>query len=223
MRRLFLSCLLAWLPGCTTADPPSRSPAPGPAPVPAAPASAAPDVSGGDPGFDDDVRDVVGKPARPWDAGAWFNSPPLDLADLRGKVVVVRWFMSPSCPLCSATAPSLVLLDQRYRDRGLSVVGMYHHKDPEPLDLEKVRGYVAHFGYTFPVAVDPDWRTLRRWWSDGHPKREYTSVTFVIDRAGVVRHVHLGGKLAPGSPEFAVVEGRVKALLDEPAPARASR
>lgn len=194
--------------GCTTADPPS--------PHPQAPAAAGiPPVSGGDPGFDADVRDVVGKPALAWDVDPWLDGKPRALADLRGKVVLVRWFMSPSCPMCSATAPSLVLLDQRYRDQGLQVIGMYHHKDPEPMDLEKVRGYVAHYGYTFPVAVDPDWRTMKRWWREGHPKREYTSVTFVIDRSGVVRHVHLGGRLAPDSPDFAVLEGVVKALLQE--------
>ncbi|XXT25372.1 hypothetical protein WME94_27975 [Sorangium sp. So ce429] len=52
---------------------------------------------------------------------------------------------------------------------------------------------------------------------DGHPKREYTSVSFLLDRAGLVRHVHLGGRLEPDTPELAVVEGRVRALLDEPA------
>jgi thiol-disulfide isomerase/thioredoxin len=175
----------------------------------------APLVSGGDPGFDDDVRDVVGHPAPPWDVGPWFNSAPLAPADLRGKVVLVRWFMSPSCPLCSASAPALVELDHRYRARGLAVIGMYHHKDDDPLDPEKVRGYVAHFGFTFPVAIDPDWRTGKRWWQNGH-KREYTSVSFLLDRAGIVRHVHLGGQLAPGSPAYAIVEERIKALLAEP-------
>jgi len=215
MRRPIPCFVLACLLGCTTADPPSpRAQDPGRAP------SASPDVSGGDPGFDDDVRDVVGKAPPPWNVGPWFNSGPLALADLKGKVVVVRWFMSPSCPMCSATAPSLVLLDQRYRERGLAVIGMYHHKDEEPLDPEKVRGYVAHYGYTFPVAIDPEWRTMKEWWKKGHPQREYTSVSFLIDRSGLVRHVHLGGKLAPGSPDFAVFEGRVKALLEEPAPSR---
>ena len=118
---------------------------------------------------------------------------------------------------CSATAPALKALDERYRDRGLVVVGMYHHKDPEPLDPEAVKGYLKHFGYGFPVAIDPDWRTLKRWWMAGHPKRQYTSVSFLVDRAGLVRHVHLGGTLEPGTPEFAVVEERVRALLDEPA------
>ena len=201
--------------GCTRAEPASPR-AGGAAPVASA---SAPAVSGGDPGFDDDVSDVVGRPAPAWDVGQWFNSAPLALGDLRGKVVLVRWFMSPNCPMCSASAPSLVMLDQRYRERGLAVIGMYHHKDEEPLDPEKVRGYVAHYGFTFPVAIDPEWRTLRRWWLiKGHETREYTSVTFVIDRGGVVRHVHLGGKLAPGSPELAIVEGRVQALLAEAAP-----
>jgi peroxiredoxin len=177
----------------------------------------APLVSGGDPGFDDDVHDVVGHPAPAWDVGPWFNSAPLALADLRGKVVLVRWFMSPNCPLCSASAPALVELDRRYRARGLAVIGMYHHKDDDPLDPEKVRGYVAHFGFTFPVAIDPDWRTGKRWWLNGH-NREYTSVSFLLDRAGGVRHVHLGGKLAPGSPDYTIVEERIKALLAEPAP-----
>src|SRR5262249_22819352 len=112
MRRLIFAYLLVSLLGCTTADAPARSSA-----SVQAPTSAWPEVSGGDPGLDNDVHDVVGKPAPPWQVSTWFNSPPLTLSDLRGKVVVVRWFMSPSCPLCSATAPSLVLLDQRYRDR----------------------------------------------------------------------------------------------------------
>ncbi len=209
MARVLLTLALLSLAGCTRAEP-----APKP---PESRAASAPTVSGGDPGFDEDVSSVVGHPVPPWEVGQWFNSPPLALADLRGKVVLVRWFMSPSCPMCSASAPTLVMLDKRYRDRGLAVVGMYHHKDDEPLDPEKVRGYVAHYGYTFPVAIDTEWRTLKKWWLDGH-HRQYTSVTFLLDRSGVVRHVHLGGKLAPGSPELAIVEGRVQALLAEPAP-----
>jgi peroxiredoxin len=217
MRPLPCLAAAALLAGCTTEVPPApRAHEPGPAARP----TSSPDVSGGDPGFDDDVHDVIGKAPPAWDVGPWFNGGPVSLADLKGKVVFVRWFMSPSCPMCSASAPSLVLLDQRYRDRGLAVVGMYHHKDPEPLDPEKVKGYVAHYGYTFPVAIDPDWRTMKAWWQKDHPKREYTSVSFVLDRKGLVRHVHLGGRLAPGSPDFAVVEGRVKSLLEEGVAAR---
>jgi peroxiredoxin len=166
-------------------------------------------------GLDSEGDDRIGRPAPPWNVGRWFNTPPLALADLRGKVVLVRWFMSPRCPLCSATAPALNQLWRDYKDRGLVVVGMYHHKDPEPLDPEAVTGYLRHFGFTFPVAIDPDWRTLRRWWLDGHD-RSFTSVTFLLDRAGVVRHIHPGGKLGPGSADFAHVRQAVEELLRRP-------
>src|SRR4051812_36633682 len=80
-------------------------------------------------GLDSEGQDRLGRPAPPWNVGRWFNTPPLALADLRGKVVLVRWFMSPRCPLCSATAPALNELWRDYKDRGLVVVGMYHHKE----------------------------------------------------------------------------------------------
>jgi thiol-disulfide isomerase/thioredoxin len=66
------------------------------------------------------------------------------------------------CPFCSATAPALNRFDEEYRGRGLVVIGVYHHKDPESLDVETVRGYVEHYQFRFPVAVDPDWQTLKR-------------------------------------------------------------
>ena len=51
-----------------------------------------------------------------------------------GKVVFVRWFTSPDCPFCSGSAPALRELHSRYAKDGLVVVGMYHHKEPTPLD-----------------------------------------------------------------------------------------
>jgi thiol-disulfide isomerase/thioredoxin len=157
--------------------------------------------------------ELIGKPAPGWELSTWFNSPPLRLEDLRGKVVLVRWFMSPDCPFCSATAPSLNLLDERYRDRGLVVIGFYHHKNPEPLDPEAVKGYLEHFEFRFPVAIDPDWKTLKRWWLDR--ERDWTSVSFLLDKKGVIRFIHPGGKYAPGSPELAEIDRRIQGLLAE--------
>jgi thiol-disulfide isomerase/thioredoxin len=136
-----------------------------------------------DPPATDDLSGLIGQAAR-LEARAIFNSEPIALEDLRGKVVLVRWFLAPICPFCSATAPALNRFDEEYRGRGLIVIGMYHHKDPEPLDLETVRGYVEYYRFRFPVAVDPDWQTLKRWWLDGH-ERSWTSVSFLIDRRGV--------------------------------------
>jgi thiol-disulfide isomerase/thioredoxin len=163
---------------------------------------------------DTDVSGIVGKPAPGWQLARWFNSPPLTVESLRGSVVLVRWLMSPECPLCSATAPSLNAFHEQYAARGLRVIGMYHHKGKQPLDPADVEGYVEHYGFAFPVAIDPDWQTLRRWWLDGHD-RSFTSVSFLVDRAGTVRHVHLGGKYAPGSADHAQMQRWIESLLAE--------
>jgi peroxiredoxin len=161
----------------------------------------------------DDTTGILDAPAPPWQVSAWFNSPPLTLADLRGKVVFVRWFMDPTCPMCSGTAPALRALHERYAARGLVVIGMYHHKAEAPLDPEQVRGWVRHFGYRFPVAIDADWATLKRWWLDGHPHRSYTSVSFLIDAGGIVRYVHKGGLIDPKGAELRAIERRIEELL----------
>ena len=78
-----------------------------------------------------------------------------------------------------------------------------------------MRGWADHYGYTFPVAIDAEWKTLRRWWLDGHPHRGYTSVSFLIDRHGIIRRVHLGGLIDVKSAEFAAIDAEVVKLLAE--------
>jgi thiol-disulfide isomerase/thioredoxin len=178
------------------------APATAPRPQPAAPSR---------PAVDDSLVGVIDQPAPPFQVSQWFNSPPLSLEQLRGKVVFVRWFMGPSCPFCSATAPTLRALHERYAAEGLAVIGMYHHKEETPLDPKQVEGWIKHFGYTFPVAIDKDWVTLRRWWLDR--ERSYTSVSFLIDKKGVVRRVHLGGTIAPEGDEITAIKADIERLL----------
>lgn len=161
---------------------------------------------------DDSLTGVVDQPAPPWQVSQWFNSPPLSLEQLRGKVVFVRWFMGPSCPFCSATAPTLRALHERYAAKGLAVIGMYHHKEETPLDPKQVEGWIKHYGYQFPVAIDKDWTTLRRWWLGDH-ERSYTSASFLIDKTGVVRRVHLGGTIAPEGDDINAITADIERLL----------
>jgi peroxiredoxin len=180
---------------------------------PASPAGAADHAAAPGPRHaDDSLTGVIDQPAPPWQVSQWFNSPPLSLEQLRGKVVLVRWFMGPSCPFCSGTAPTLRALHERYADRGLAVIGMYHHKEETPLDPDQVAGWVKHFGYQFPVAIDKDWTTLRRWWLDGHD-RAYTSASFLIDKQGIVRRVHLGGLIAPDGDDMTAISADIERLL----------
>jgi thiol-disulfide isomerase/thioredoxin len=157
--------------------------------------------------------ELIGTRPPEWTATTWINAPhaPLRLADLRGKVVLVRWFMSSECPYCSATAPALVELDARYRDRGLVVVGMYHHKGKAPLTVDGVRDTAARFGFRFPVAIDDGWADLRAWWLTRD--RDFTSASYLVDREGVIRYVHPGGTYAPGDADYRALERAIESLL----------
>lgn len=148
------------------------------------------------------VAGIVGKPCPEWDNGKWVQGGPLRLADLRGKVVLLRFFMESDCPYCHATAPALNEFDRDLGPRGLVVVGMYTPKPrPRPTSVEAVRQHVEAYGFLFPVAVDDDWATLRRLWLDRVPSAVFTSASLLIDRRGIVRHVHPGGLYAKDAPD----------------------
>jgi peroxiredoxin len=160
------------------------------------------------------VDELLGRRPPEWTVSHWRNGPPVTLAELRGRVVLVRWWTAPHCPYCRASAPALNALHEKYRGRGLVVLGFYHHKSATPLDPRSVATWAEELGFEFPLAIDDDWRTLRRWWLDEVPAG-WTSVTFLLDRRGVVRHVHPGGQYVAGDPDHAALVARIEELLAE--------
>lgn len=163
---------------------------------------------------------IVGQPAPDWPQLTWVQGGPVSLADLRGKVVLVRFFTDPQCPFCSATAPALNELDREFRARGLVVIGFYTPKPrPRPTSVDEVRRTVEAYGFRFPVAVDDEWHALRRLSLD-RADTGWTSASLLIDRGGVVRHVHPGGVFAKDSSDpqarrdYDEMRGAVERLLD---------
>jgi peroxiredoxin len=156
---------------------------------------------------------LIGTRAKDWQLTDWINSRPLDLKNLRGKVVLVRWWTG-GCPYCAATAPALNEFHARYAADGLVVVGIYHHKGVAPLDVDKVKQLAKEFRFSFPVAIDPDWQTLKQWWLTGS-ERKWTSVSFLIDRQGIIRHVHEGGSYVKGDRPYGAMQKKIVELLHE--------
>jgi peroxiredoxin len=160
---------------------------------------------------------LIGTTPPEWNAERWLGSPPRTLASLRGSVVLVRWWTA-GCPFCSATAPALRTFHQTYGPRGLQVIGMYHHKEETPFDPAVYEQTAKKYGFTFPVAFDPDWKTLGSWMrdKDGHAvDTGFTSVTFLLDKRGVVRYVHPGGQYVAGDAAYAELESSIERLLAE--------
>lgn len=142
------------------------------------------------------------------------NSAPLRSADLAGKVILIRWWTAPECPYCKATAPALNEFHKKYSKQGLQVIGIYHHKSDTPLNIKKVKAKAQEYGFEFPIAVDPDWRTLQQWWLKENDRR-WTSVSFLVDRKGMIRFVHPGGEYLAGDSDYKELKEKIEELLAE--------
>lgn len=119
------------------------------------------------------------------------ESEPLTLGQLHGSVVLVR-FWTDDCPYCLDSAPVLTRLHERYAPQGLVVLGIYHPKPAGSMDLEKVRQAAKVFPSRFPIGLDPEWKTLKRFWLR-EEERTWTSASLLIDRRGIIQFVHQGG------------------------------
>ncbi|MCA9718790.1 MAG: TlpA family protein disulfide reductase [Myxococcales bacterium] len=191
----------------------------------APPADAATDEASGELPASRAGGELVGVAAQPFARDLqWINGEPRTLESLRGRVVFVR-FWTDTCPYCQASAPGIQQLHERYGGEGLVVLGLYH---PKPrgaeVDVDAVQRRARELGMEFSIASDPRWDTLDRWWlRAGAAQRRATSVSFILDRAGVVRWIHPGPELHPGGPpdheqcraDFADAERVIQALLAE--------
>ena len=143
----------------------------------------------------DSGAELVGRPAPAWSFTRWIGSP-RTLAGLRGKVVLLRWW-TEGCHFCATTLPELEALRRAHADDGLVVIGVFHPKPPREVSDRKIAALAKRLGFSGPIAVDREWRTLERYWLADHPERNWTSVSFLVDREGRIRWVHGGGEYHP--------------------------
>ena len=118
-------------------------------------------------------------------ATAWINSPPLDPAKLRGKVVLVD-FWTYSCINCLRSLPYVEAWAKKYRDQGLVVIGVHTPEFAFEKDEANVRAAVQRLGVDYPVAMDNDYAVWRAF------RNRYWPAHYFIDARGRVRYRHLG-------------------------------
>jgi thiol-disulfide isomerase/thioredoxin len=151
------------------------------------------------------------RPAPEWKNGSWLNADrPLTVENLRGRVVLLNFWVF-TCYNCTNTVPSLVDFDRKYRDQGLTIIGIHTPEFP-PYAGEHDRGNLERalrkYDIRYPNAQDNDSRTWNlygiRYWP-----------SFVlIDKRGNIRYEGYGEfHLNDGS--YRTWEGRIQQLLAE--------
>lgn len=118
-------------------------------------------------------------------AGDWINSEPLTLKGLRGRVVLID-FWTFGCINCRNTLPSLKNWHERYRDKGLTIIGVHSPEFDEERDVDNLRRAVASLGISYPVVTDNDYQTWKAYDVAAWP------TVFLLDKQGRIRWKHVG-------------------------------
>lgn len=122
-----------------------------------------------------------------------------DMRQLRGKVVYVDFWAS-WCSPCAQSFPFLNDLDSELRGQGLHVLGI--NLDEKPDDA---KAFLEKHPANFTVAVDADGQCPRDFGVQAMPS------SYLVDRQGIIRHVHLGFRRG----EAEQLRGLVEQLLAE--------
>ena len=134
--------------------------------------------------------------------GPWFNTAPLSLEQLKGKVVVID-FWTYSCINCLRSIPYVKAWDERYRKDGLVVIGVHAPEFAFEREPANVAQAIKNLGIRYPVALDNGyvlWRAL---------KNNYWPAHYFVDAQGRVRYHHFG------EGDYDVSERVIRQLLAE--------
>jgi thiol-disulfide isomerase/thioredoxin len=118
-------------------------------------------------------------------ASTWLNSPPLTAAGLRGKVVLID-FWTYTCINWLRSLPYVRAWAEKYKDRGLVVIGVHAPEFAFEKDVDNVRRAARDLKVDFPIAIDNDhaiWRAFRN---------QYWPALYFVDAKGRIRHHHFG-------------------------------
>jgi thiol-disulfide isomerase/thioredoxin len=116
----------------------------------------------------------------------WLNSPPLTMAGLRGKVVMID-FWEYTCINCIRTFPQNKIWYARYQKYGFEIIGVHDPEFQIAYDVSNVRAAVERFALPYPILVDDKFYVWNHYRNESWPSR------FLIDANGYARY-HIDGE-----------------------------
>jgi thiol-disulfide isomerase/thioredoxin len=133
-------------------------------------------------------------------ATAWLNSEPLTPEGLRGRVVLVD-FWTYTCVNWLRTLPYIRAWAAKYRDNGLTVIGVHTPEFGFERTIDNVIAQSRNFGVEYPIAVDSDYGVWRAF------ANHFWPAVYIADTEGRLRYHHFG------EGEYAMTEMVIQQLL----------
>lgn len=136
----------------------------------------------------------------------WLNSPPLNLRQLRGRVVLID-FWDYTCVNCIRTLPYVQEWHRRYQDFGLVVIGVHTPEFTFAQYESNVERGTREFGLTYPIVIDSQYELWKAF------ANRYWPAKYLIDKDGYIRYARFG------EGGYEETEEQIQLLLREISPA----
>jgi thiol-disulfide isomerase/thioredoxin len=141
-------------------------------------------------------------------SGAWANSQPLSIKDLRGRVAIINIWVH-SCINCHNSLPTLKTWYAKYKAQGLEIIGVHTPEFQSDKDLRGMKTALQRDGVTWPVFQDNEEKTWKAY------NNRYWPAFYLVDRKGVIRQIHEGEISTRYPNAIPGLEKTLQVLLDE--------
>lgn len=130
----------------------------------------------------------------------WLGSEPLTMTTLRGKVVLID-FWTYSCINCIRTLPYVTKWYDKYKDKGLVIIGVHTPEFAFEKRAENVERAMRQHDINYPVAQDNDFGTWLAY------DNKYWPAKYLVDKDGRIVYKHFG------EGEYETTENLIRQLL----------
>lgn len=115
----------------------------------------------------------------------WLNGDAVKITDLKGKVILID-FWTYSCINCIRTLPYIKAWDEKYRDKGLVIIGVHSPEFAFEKNSANVEKAIKKFGIKYRVALDNEMQTWQNY------KNQYWPAHYLINQEGDIVYTHFG-------------------------------